>query len=98
MAKYRKKPVVIEAIQWTGKNTSTVRKFCPTVTRIFDGRKITLLVIGTYSIRGTSGDKIYKNDWIVKNIWTATTVFQVYKPDIFEKMYEVIEDSNAKEI
>lgn len=27
MAKYRKKPVVIEAVQWTGDNLDEVRKF-----------------------------------------------------------------------
>jgi hypothetical protein len=28
MGKYRKKPVVIEAIQWTGKNIEEIRAFC----------------------------------------------------------------------
>lgn len=39
--KYRKKPVVIEAIQWTGKNLSEIDNF---IGRIVDNKETTLII------------------------------------------------------
>jgi len=85
MSKYRKKPVIIDAIQWTGKNTSAIRQFCPVAVRIYyDGRKIAYLLIPTLE-----GDhQANKNDWIIKGIKGE---FYPCKPDIFEATYELVE-------
>ena len=85
MAKYRKKPVIIEAIQWTGKNTSAVRRFCPVAVKIFDGRKIAYLLIPTLE-----GDhQASKKDWIIKGV---AGEFYPCKPDIFKQTYEKVEE------
>lgn len=84
MAKYRKKPVVIEALQWTGK---------------FD-RNMSLFVFGKAEIKGTEepyemiihtleGDmKASVGDYIIKGV---NGEFYPCKPDIFAKTYERVE-------
>lgn len=79
--RYRKKPVVIEAVKWTGDNIDEVRKFCPVVVygAIRAGRfDLTIptlegkhnALVGDYIIRGVKGE------------------FYPCKPDIFEQTYE----------
>ena len=80
---------MVDAIQWTGDNFGELTDLMHDAYGV-DDKKITIP-----TLEGVMTAKV--GDWIVKNIWTATTVFQVYKPDIFEKMYEAVEDSNAKE-
>lgn len=82
MPKFRKKPVVIEAVQWDGKNTEEVISFCPKI--IAQAREITgALVIAT--LEGNM-DAI-RNDWIIKGV---NGEFYPCKPDIFEKTYEAV--------
>lgn len=80
--KYRKKPVVIEAIQWNGNNTQEILDFCKgdcvekakgayLYVRTLEGGHIASA--GDYIIRGVNGE-LYP-----------------CKPDIFEKTYEVVE-------
>ncbi len=83
MAKYRKKPVVVDAIQWTGKNTSAVQQFCPVAIKIYDGRKIAYLLIPTLE----GGHQAKKKDWIIKGVKDE---FYPCKPDIFEQTYEAV--------
>lgn len=75
--KYRKKPVIIEAIQWNGKNLSEIDSF----------------VGGSIDIKGTSlvihtleGDmEASINDYIIKGV---NGEFYPCKPDVFDKTYE----------
>ena len=77
--KYRKKPVIIEAIQWDGKNLSKIDKFMGGIVEI---KVITLVIhtlerdmeasIGDYIIKGVNGE------------------FYPCKPDIFAKTYEEV--------
>lgn len=82
MAKYRKKPVVIEAIQWTGHNISDI---C-----IFTGRcggeliKNGELYIAT--LEGIHHASV--GDFIIKGVKGE---FYPCKPDIFESTYELVE-------
>ncbi len=80
-AKYRKRPVVIEAIQWTGDNFFGVFDFLNG-----DFRKSldsTVLVIPTLE-----GDLVANiGDWIIKGIRGE---FYPCKPEIFEATYEVV--------
>jgi len=80
--KFRKKPIVVEAIQWTGKNHDEIRAFAKGATRTAnfydDG---TVLVIHTLE-----GDHIASvGDWIIKGVHR-----ELYpcKPDIFAETYE----------
>ena len=86
--KFRKKPVVIEAIQWTGKNQVEVSAF-------MGGQELNLNSqgIGTIMIRTLEGRLIaLKEDWIIKGVKG-----ELYpcKPDIFEQTYEPVLDSKG---
>jgi len=83
MAKYRKKPVVIEAIQWDGQNKDEIQAFfqkSPIGYYIEDG----CLLIST--LEGIM--KASKGDYIIKGVHGE---FYPCKPDIFEETYEEIE-------
>lgn len=85
--KFRKKPVIIDAVQWTGENGKEIHEFCPVARRanaIAHPSK-TLLFIET--LEGTMQAK--PNDWIIKGV---AGEFYSCKPDIFEKTYERIGD------
>ena len=87
--KFKKKPVVIEAWQFTKDN---FKKGCPKEFRHTD---ITLwsqyggAVIGgeIKTLEGTMN--ISENDWIIKGV---NGEFYPCKPDIFEKTYEGVEN------
>lgn len=80
MTKFRKKPVVIEAIRWGGDNWDEIEKWCPYGLSCMNGRDI---------IIDTLEGKMIANigDWIIKGIKGE---FYPCKPDIFEKTYEVV--------
>ena len=91
MAKYRKRPVVIEAIQWTGKNLREIIDF----TGLDDSIKHSsweeyeALVkkegLKIFTLEGIHMASI--NDYIIKGV--AGEVYPC-KPDIFEKTYEAV--------
>lgn len=81
MAKYRKKPVVIEAIRFMGDNQEIVKLF-GTAGIDYAGREDKL------SIRTLEGVMTAtKGDWIIKGIKGE---FYPCKPDIFEATYEAV--------
>ena len=75
--KYRKKPVIIEAIQWNGKNLSEIDNFIRGTVE----NKGTILIINT--LEGDMEASI--NDYIIKGV---NGEFYPCKPDIFDKTYE----------
>lgn len=80
MAKYRKKPVVIEAIQWTGTNEVEIQKFCGGAV----GFKLFSPIIPYF--KTLEGDlNASKGDWIIKGV---AGEFYPCKPDIFAATYE----------
>lgn len=79
--KYRKKPVIIEAIQWTGENPKDCMKFCSS--GVADVNNDTILI---KTLEGTM--MASKNDFIIKGIKGE---FYPCKPDIFEQTYEKVE-------
>ena len=95
MAKYRKKPVVIEAIQYTNLNREEIEEFV--------GKKLkqeleseTAYVAGkgapqfSLTIETLEGNhKAMPNDWIIKGVQCE---FYPCKPDIFEQTYEKVEE------
>lgn len=85
MAQYRKKPVVIEAIQWNGKNFDEIEKFAPKKTNweLNTLKNINILEISTPEgiLEASIGDYIIKG---VKG------EFYPCKPDIFEMTYELV--------
>lgn len=79
--KYRKKPVVIEAVQWAGENEKEIQNFCGNcanwgindvlVICTLEGQHIAS--VGDYIIKGVNGE------------------YYPCKPDIFEQTYEEVE-------
>ena len=77
--KFRKKPVVIEAMQWCGNNFQELEEFG-------SQRHIISNPDGTLTIKTLEGNHTaQKNDWIIRGVQG-----EVYpcKPDIFEATYE----------
>lgn len=87
--KYRKKPVVVEAVQWTGLNLEEIKEFV--------GRALTYIINDTawkagkgrpcvyIKIRTLEGEmEVSEKDFIIKGV---NGEFYPCKPDIFQKTY-----------
>lgn len=85
MAFYRKKPVAVEAVQWTGENLQEILDFAKgaIVRRISNGIIIKTLEGG---MTGSPGD------WIIKGVKGE---FYPCKPDIFAATYEQVDGANG---
>lgn len=82
MAKYRKKPVVIEAVRWMTDNYAEIEMF-------MGGEILSEKDGGTLLIPTLEGDMIANPfDWIIKGVKGE---FYPCKPDIFEATYEAAE-------
>jgi hypothetical protein len=93
MAKYRKKPVVIEAIQYTGNNIVEIIKF---MQERANGDKSRYLRYNTkkgeYFIPTLEGEhKLTEGDYVICGIKGE---FYPCKPDIFEQTYEKADSEN----
>ena len=82
MAKYRKKPVVIEAVQWTGRNFKTISKFIKCKHEFWELAR----TINIYTLEGVM--EALQGDWIIKGVKGE---FYPCKPDIFEQTYEKVD-------
>ncbi len=81
--KFRKKPVVIEAVQYTGDNVAEIEAFCPD----------TFEDSGILFIRTLEGDhQCSVNDFVIKGVKGE---FYSCKPDIFEMTYDKVEGAVA---
>ena len=86
MAKYRKKPVVVEAVQWTGYNDSEVEQF----TGYGVAHHSKMLNSAELSPWASVGQlDIYIGAYIVRD---ADGKLTRCAPEIFEKNYEVVEE------
>lgn len=82
MAKYRKKPVVIEAIKYDGDNKVEIQEFVDKYLDMTEEMQlkidtlegVMLANVGDYIIRGVNGE------------------YYPCKPDIFEKTYEMVRE------
>jgi hypothetical protein len=88
MPKFRKKPVVIEAIQTTGGNGREVSEWAndPTVTFEKRGHRSVHEIVIVKTLEGTMEANV--GDWIIKGV---NGEFYPCKPDIFAKTYEPVE-------
>lgn len=82
--KYRKKPVVIEALVWTGENVKEIKEFCG-LECFYGFNGLELLYIKT--LEGNHLARI--GDYIIKGVKGE---FYPCKPDIFKLTYEVEND------
>ena len=81
MKKYRKKPVIIEAVQWTGSNYVEMEKFI--TSNFWHMAQSECLEIETLE----GNHRAIKGDWIIKGIKGE---FYPCKPDIFEATYDPV--------
>ena len=89
MGKYRKKPVVIEAEQFTDENKNQAFNFvrcnCSPTRDVDDNPSLTIQTL--------EGDMVASlGDWIIKCVKGE---FYPCKPDIFEATYELVEGEHA---
>lgn len=77
--KYRKKPVIIEAVQWKGHNFGDLTDF------MHDGYGVDDKKITIQTLEGVMTADI--GDWIIKGVKGE---FYPCKPDIFEQTYEAV--------
>ena len=92
MPKFRKKPVVIEAVRWTGDNLAEVIGFAGLHKSVEGLRweEYEKLVaeegLKIFTLEGPMMASV--GDWIIKGVKGE---FYPCKPDIFEKTYKVVE-------
>ncbi len=78
--KFKKKPVVVEAVQWTGKNQREILNFCKDCYFTSHG------VVKDLYIDTLEGDMLAnEGDYIIKGV---AGEFYACKPDIFALTYE----------
>lgn len=77
---YRKKPVQIRAVRWTGRNVGEIKRFAGGVAFFTDGE----LFIRTLEGRL----KAPRGSWIIEGV---VGEFYPCDPDIFKLTYEVVE-------
>ena len=81
--KYIKKPVIIEALQWTGSNYNEIIDF-------MGAQNIIEILNGNLIIRTLEGNMTAsKNDYIIKGVHGE---FYPCKPDIFLETYDMVEN------
>ena len=89
--KYRKKPVEIEAVQWTGFNVGEIRDFADGYVRfdVYDAAwEAADAAKAVFTLCTLAGDvPVDQYDFIIKGV---NGEFYPCKPDIFAKTYEVV--------
>jgi hypothetical protein len=82
MTFYRKKPVVIQAVQWTGENNVEILQFCSSCYITSSGKSKDLVVS---TLEGDMSASV--GDFIIKGVKGE---FYPCKPDIFGMTYETV--------
>lgn len=95
--KYRKKPVIIDAIQWTGGNMSEIADFAKGFAKFDEIRQgdAENKIPAQYDLSIQTLEGIMqasRGDYIIKGV---NGEFYPCKPDIFEKTYEKADSSSA---
>ena len=86
MKKYRKKPVVVEAVQFTDENSFYLIVEWIGEDNLADGTSPDEKLIEIVTLEGNHNAR--PGDWIIKGIKGE---FYLCKPDIFEATYEEVE-------
>ena len=82
--KFRKKPVVIDAVQWTGGNYVSIENF------LGSPRKGSFTNNTSLVIHTIDGDvRAWPGDWIIRGVQGE---FYPCKKDIFEQTYEAVSE------
>jgi hypothetical protein len=87
--KFRKKPIIVEAMQWTGDNLDEIMLFCngdATYEVMASGNCLIVILTSEGRMSANIGD------WIIKEPFDKERKFYPCKPDIFEATYEKVEE------
>jgi hypothetical protein len=84
MAQFRKKPVVVEAIEWTGHNQDEICAFSNGKAQVFGG-PFGLTAMFVKTLEGNMQANV--GDWIIRGV---AGEFNPCKPDIFAATYEAM--------
>jgi hypothetical protein len=85
---YKKRPVSVEVVQWTGENIDEVMAFSSDAS--WRGSLPINKANGVLVIKTLEGEHIASwNDYIIKGVHGE---FYPCKPDIFAKTYELVEE------
>lgn len=89
--RFRKKPVVVEAVQWNGANTGDIEAFMGLAPGELEAGGFALgnpwLMIPTLE----SPHEARRGDWIIRGVQGE---FYPCKPDIFAETYEAVRDAD----
>ncbi|MDR1716920.1 MAG: hypothetical protein LBS20_13870 [Prevotella sp.] len=86
MAKFRKKPVIIEAVQWNGLNHLITETFMKGSGATIDYSQSKLGVIQIPTLEGVMSAQV--GDWIIKGVHGE---FYPCKHEIFAQTYDFVE-------
>ena len=90
--KLRKKPVVIEGIQWTGENLTAVQAFCPLARKADDYDTSRDLLVVTLEDEGSGSAQVPHVVTLHDTILKGTSgEFYPIKPEILRATYDVVE-------
>lgn len=84
MAKYIKKPVPVEAVQWTGTNYTEIIRFTGSRCQFLRKGNVTIIIP---TLEGDMGAK--DGDYIIRGVEGE---FYPCRREIFEKTYEKVEN------
>ena len=89
--KAKKKPVIVEYVQWTGENVSEIMSFCGSAAHdIYQINLANMPVEYSLIIKTLEGNmRAEPGDYIIKGVHGE---FYPCKPDIFKETYEIIDD------
>ena len=85
MSKFRKKPVIVDAVQWNGKNIDEILSFASSST--YRDSNIYIQTLEGEMLANQS-------DWIIKGV---NGEFYPCKSDIFEKTYDPVVEKTLAE-
>ena len=83
IATYIKKPVKIDACQWTGDNVEEIKEFVEPIAEYLEDEQVILI----HTLEGDM--KANVGDYIIKGVKGE---FYPCKPDIFEETYNIVEN------
>ena len=94
MAPYRKKPVVIEAMQWTGDNLGQIVRWVGDQVRVHPSMNPGVHELDIVTLEdghdGRAKHVASLGDWIIRGVQGE---LYACKPDIFAATYEPVEDA-----
>lgn len=87
MKKYIKKPIPIEAVQWTGGNRAEILNFCHMAHFEYPKNELDFVVLFIHTLEGDM--RVNVGDYVIKGVYNE---FYGCAKDIFETTYEEVKD------